>query len=269
MEEQKKEVQELKEIVEEQKKELHFLRIVQMEMKTQLNSVMQQMDMFKKESVLYAASMSQPTCSNRSRRSYNMPPPLTQQQRAGNKTAETSIPVAIPQPPQVITMQAPAALAHASNRTASTDSKMSTLLTAVDAVSDKELNTKTIPQAATFAHFTAAPIANTVWVPGPSHDLRANSFLRTLSGQPFPENWVLPGGMTPLDRDNIYTLQAQFFDQDPNAMAGMAQRAQVQSNKPESTAQNGSKDLGRLELKENATFGKNKKNNKSSSEKEK
>lgn len=243
MEEQKKEIQILKEVVEAQKKEIEFLRLVQMETKTQLAGVMQQVDLIKKESVLYAASMQQ---NNRSRRSYKLPPPLSQQQRAGSSVECTM------QPQQVITMQAPPVRSHSSGRTCSSESKMSTLLAAVE-TADKELNTTTLPQTAANIAFGPPAGGNQflTFQRIPSNDLRTNSFLRTLSGGPFPENWVLPGGLTGLERDKITLLQNQYqVEADAKGLVAMAQQVQGQSARPDRSFQ----------LKELSTFGKNKKN---------
>lgn len=231
MEEQKKEVHMLKEVVEEQKKEIQFLRIVQMEMKTQLAGVMQQVEMLKKESVLYAAGLQQQ--SGRSRRSYNLPPPLSQKQRAGNKPVERTI-----QQPQVITMPTPNGRSHSSGRTCSTESKMNTLLAAVE-TADKEFHATTMPQTATLAPFATPAAANQflTFQRIPSNDLRTNSFLRTLSGGPFPENWVLPTNFAGLERDKIGLLQNQFHqvETDANGLVTTMPQQQLQGqvNRPD------------------------------------
>lgn len=251
MEEQKKEIHVLKEEVEDQKKEIQFLRIVQMEMKTQLAGVIQQVDLLKKESVLYAASLQHQ--SNRSRRSYNMPPPLSQQQRASNKPMECTI-----QQPQVLTTQASSGRSHSSGRSCSTESKMSTLLAAVETAADKELNTSSLPQTTNLAQFGTNPSSANQFLTFQrisSNDLRTNSFLRSLSGGQFSENWVLPGSFGGgLDREKISLLQNQFqVETDANGLAPTMTQ-QVQGRSSRSDHYNGP-----------STFGKGKKKKKSSS----
>ncbi len=260
MEEQKKEVQSLKDTVESQKKEIQFLRIVQMEMKTQLAGVMSQVEVLKKDSVLHAASLA--ASSGRSgRRSYNLPPPLSQQQRASNATEVT-----IQAQPQTVQLQAlqpvaaPASRSYSSGRTASTDSKMSSLLAAVEAD-----QTTTIPHYQTTSPPTATPnpfFAHFQRIP--SNDLRTNSFLRTLSGGQFPENWVLPGvtGVQFVEADpTSTTLTANGLSAlSAGGIATIAQQVQQQqSTRPDLSQAGNSKDLDRLQLKEHSTFGKSKK----------